>query len=256
MFSLFFFFSDVGGKNKQDKQIQISYVLLDCFFTSNGHTRIGPRFVFSYTKIVYSYTNEQVMNERGCLIEIEASELFRIFVEQPQPRCSEFHTGGSNVFHLPPTALLFLSFFFLSGGWSRANSGAIQYLYVSFCLVSTAKGGGLSCVWFATAAIQFQLLKRWGPFEQSHLFEWAVLLSDKLDPSTSLMCPVGDGGSLCACACVCLVEAETGREIKKNGYKFCSANIVIYHHRDYITDVAVTAELKGFSLYESTMIIE
>lgn len=61
------------------------------------------------------------------------------------------------------------------------------------------KGGGLLCVWFATAAIQFQLLKRRGPFEQSHLFEWAVLLSDKLDPSTSLMCPVGDGGGLCLC---------------------------------------------------------
>lgn len=78
----------------------------------------------------------------------------------------------------PPNLPLFLQpsylFIFLTGGRFRTNSGAIQYLYVSFCLVSTAKGGGHSCVSFASAAIRSQLLERRGPFEQSHLFEWAV----------------------------------------------------------------------------------
>lgn len=52
-------------------------------------------------------------------------------------------------------------------------------------------------------------LKCWGggAFEQSHLFEWAVLLSDKLDPSTSLMCPAGDGGNMSA--------RETETQLKK-----------------------------------------
>ena len=53
--------------------------------------------------------------------------------------------------------------------------------------------------------IRLQLfLKRRGPFEQSHLFEWAVLLSDKLNPSTSLMRPVGGGGRLRVCCAVCV----------------------------------------------------
>lgn len=149
------------------------------------------------------------MNEgrwKWSLIESEASVLFCIGIWQPQPRCSEFPTEGSNVF--PPPFSFSLFFLGLTPTVAQFNI----YMFPS-CLVSTAKGGGLSCVWFATAAIQFQLLKRWGPFEQSHLFEWAVLLSDKLDPSTSLMCPVGDGSS-----CVCVFGRETDR--KREGTSF------------------------------------
>lgn len=56
------------------------------------------------------------MNERRwkwSLIESEASVLFCISVWQPQPRCSEFPTGGSSVFHLTPPPFRFFFFFTL-----------------------------------------------------------------------------------------------------------------------------------------------
>lgn len=221
MFFLFFFFSPFptphlpspqtleGKTNKTNKSK--FHTSCSTVFSSNGHTPIGPRFV-------YPCTNEQIMNEQGwkwSLIESEPSVLLLFFIFfffcsgfwQPQPRCSEFPTGKLSVPPAPPPNLPLLLqpsylFIFLTGGRFRTNSGAIQYLYVSFCLVSTAKGGGHSCVWFASAVIRSQLLERRGPFEQSHLFEWAVLLSDKLDPSASLMCPSGDGGSLFSGACL------------------------------------------------------
>lgn len=103
--------------------------------------------------------------------------------------------------------LLFSPFFSpLSGGWSCADSGAIQYLYVSFCLVSTARGGGLSCVWFATAAIQFQLLKRWGPFWTKPSV-WVGRFI-KWQTGSLYLANVSRG----RCVCVRLVERQTREE--------------------------------------------
>lgn len=61
---------------------------------------------------------------------------------------------------------------------------------------------------------------------------------------------------VCVRVCVCVSDRDTDtwgkREVR--GYKISSANTVIYHRRDCITDVAVIAH--GFCPYESTMIIE
>lgn len=64
MFFLFFFFpfphpppplpSDVRGKNKQDKQIQISYFLLDCFLLKWSHTN-WPQICVS----MHKWTNNE-----------------------------------------------------------------------------------------------------------------------------------------------------------------------------------------------------
>lgn len=59
------------------------------------------------------------------------------------------------------------------------------------------------------------------------------------------------------CVYVCLVERQRHKDtVSYRGYEFTFVNIVLYHIRYCIADVAVTAVLKGFCLYESTMITE
>lgn len=146
MFSLFFFFQ--ASEEKQTRQTNQNFILLAwLFFPQKVTHELAP-------DLCHKWTSNEWERWKWSLIEIEASVLFGISVRQPQSRCSEFFSRRVESFPTrSPSSLSF--FFFYSVGWSCADSGAIQYLYVSFCLVSTAKGVWLSCVWFATAAIQF-----------------------------------------------------------------------------------------------------
>lgn len=122
MFFLFFFFplpppptphlpspQTLEGKTNKTNKSKF-HTSCSTVFSSNGHTPIGPRFV-------YPCTNEQIMNEQGwkwSLIESEPSVLLLFFIFfffcsgfwQPQPRCSEFPTGKLSV---PPTSHFFFS---------------------------------------------------------------------------------------------------------------------------------------------------
>lgn len=71
-----------------------------------------------------------------------------------------------------------------------------------------------------------------------------LLLSDKLDPSTLLMCPVGDGGVF-----VCGRDTERG-EREAEWFQDCLRN----HFNTPKEDLAVITQLRGFGLYVSTII--
>lgn len=138
--------------------------------------------------------------------------------------------------------LRFLFYFFpLSSEWSRANSGAIQYLYVSFCLLSTAKGGGLSCVRFATAAIRLQLLKRW-----TRPSVWVGRFI-KWQTGSLYLANVSCGRwrwRACVGVCVSPRGTHSWRERDEKGCKFRSANTAPYQRENDVTDVL--SLLKGF----------
>lgn len=129
------------------------------------------------------------------------------------------------------------------------------YMFPSVCL----EGGWLSCSWFAVPTVRSQLLKCYRPFEQSHLFEWAILLSDKLDSCTSIMCPMGMV-QVCVCVCLCVLVCVCVRQKESAKRSGCQTSterrFVVPTKENTLPRRELIAKLKGLCFYESALIIE
>lgn len=136
---MFSFFSQTL-EEKQTRQTNQNFILLAwLFFPQMVTHELAPDLWFTH-----KYTNEQVMNEgrwKWSLIQTEASVLFCICVWQPQPRCSQFPTGGSSVFPLPPSPSLSAFCCFVFFWWMVLHRQWCHSIFICFLLFGFHRKG-------------------------------------------------------------------------------------------------------------------